>query len=85
MIRKLIIPILLLTFLVSCTEPKGFELGTEKTQVETNYRKPDSIKIENGIPDVYTNKLINIEVWYFGKDTSFIFMDNKLQTIKINK
>ncbi len=85
MIKTVIVNILLLLLLSRCGETQIFEPGTEKSLIAINYRQPDSIKIEKGIPDVYTNQLINIEIWYFGRDTSLIFADEKLQTLKINK
>ena len=85
MIKLFFINIIFVLLSTSCGEASIFEIGTQISTIEKNYRKPDSIKIEKGIPDVYTNKLIKIEVWYFGKDTSLIFADKKLQNLKINK
>lgn len=84
-IMKIVYVILLFLVFYACTEKAPVEIGTSKALTEKQIGQPDSIVIKTGIPDVYTNKLINMEVWYYGLDTSIVFADDKIQTISIKK
>ncbi len=82
---KIVYVILLFFVFYACTDQVSVEIGTSKVLTEKQIGEPDSIVIKTGIPDVYTNKLINMEVWYYGLDTSIVFADDKIQTISIKE
>jgi len=44
----------------------------------------DSILQKESIPDVYTNKMIGVELWYYGTDTTISIVNNKVQNITID-
>jgi len=75
---------LILSILTLSCSNTSLEVGMNKDELKEQIGEPDSVIEKDGIPDVYTNKLIKMEVWYYGTDTSFVFANDKLQTIKIN-
>ena len=79
---KLISLVILSISILSCTS-NSINTGMTKTEVETKIGKADSIQQKNGIPDVYTNKMIKIETWYFGSDTIINFANDNVQNISI--
>ena len=82
--NKLFLGLIFLTFLFSsCNSIDSLQVDTSKFEVIKIIGKPDSIQISPAIQDVYTNKLINIEKWFYGTDTIIIFANNKIQNLTI--
>ena len=74
----------LLSFLfLSCSQTNTLQVDMEKTDLLKVIGDPDSVQIKEGIPDVYTNKLINIEQWFYGTDTVINIANDKVQNIII--
>ena len=78
-----IVFLILFILIQSCSE-ESLKVGTKAQFVKEQIGIPDSIIEKESIPNIYTNKLIQIEVWYYGTDTSIVFANNEIQTIKIN-
>jgi len=82
---KTLFLIIVISVFSSCSHNSSLEAGADKQSTRKQIGKPDSIIEKEGIPDVYTNKLIKMEIWYYGTDTSIVFADDKIQTISIKK
>lgn len=79
---KVLIFILLAVVILSCSS-ESIEIGMTNNEVEEMLGNPKTIIEKEGVPDVYTNKMIKIEVWSYGEDTSIVFADSKVQNIVI--
>ncbi len=77
---KGIILIILAVVVLSCSS-ESVEVGMMNNEVEEMLGTPKTIIEKEGIPDVYTNKMIKIEVWNYGEDTSIVFANSKVQNI----
>lgn len=78
--------LLIISIFILCScENNSLNQEMNMDEVKTLIGTPDSIKQRKGLPDVYTNKIIAMETWYYGNDTNINFADNKIQTIQITK
>jgi hypothetical protein len=75
--------VLLALLILSCNRANTVQSNMTKAELIELIGEPDSIQIKEGMPDVYTNKLINIEQWFYGTDTIINMADNKVQNISI--
>jgi len=69
--------------LYACSSKKTIEPDMSSLEVQELIGRADSIQERQGIPDVYTNKLIKVETWFYGNDTMVNFADGKVQSILI--
>lgn len=67
----------------ACSSRSTIEVDMGTEQVESLVGLADSIQDKDGIPDVYTNKLIKMETWYYGNDTIVNFANEKVQSVLI--
>jgi predicted oxidoreductase (fatty acid repression mutant protein) len=52
--------------------------GMGKAEVKIVLGTADSVVAMMPVEDVYTNKLIKMEAWHYGKDTVLLFANDKL-------
>ena len=69
---------------LACSSDKTIELEMSTDQLLELIGEADSIQKLDAIPDVYTNKLIRMELWYYGNDTTLRIADKKLKSISVN-
>ncbi len=69
---------LIALFLVSCQSSDPIVAGMTKANVEHLLGQADSVVVLPSTKDVYTNKLIEMEVWYYSNDTILTFAKGKL-------
>ena len=69
---------------LACKSDKAIELEMPTDKIIELIGKADSTQKLDAIPDVYTNKLIRMELWYYGNDTTLRIANNKLKNISIN-
>ena len=67
--------------LLSCSSDNSLETNMPSQKVVELIGQADSIQKLDAIPDVYTNKLIEIELWYYGTDTILSIANNRLKSI----
>jgi len=69
---------------LACKSDKVLNIETSTEQIIELIGEADSIHKLEAIPDVYTNKLIAMELWYYGSDTTLRIANNKLKNISVN-
>lgn len=80
---RLLIIITLGVLLNACSTKSYIDVDMTSVEVQSLIGEADSIQEKDGIPDVYTNKLIKIETWYYGNDTIINFANEKVQSVLI--
>ena len=67
----------------SCSSNNSLETEMPRQKIIELIGQADSIQKLDAIPDIYTNKLIEMEIWYYGSDTSLSIANSKLKSINI--
>ena len=69
---------------LACSSNKTIEPEMTTDKIKELIGDADSIHKLDPVPDIYTNKLIEMELWYYGSDTTLRIANNKLKNISVN-